>query len=550
MTTRTTTPTQPTTQPTNHPTYQSTNLPIYQPTDQLPHHDTVAILDFGAQYSQLIARRVREGHVYCELFPCSARPEKVLALKPKGFILSGGPASVYEPGAPRLPGYVLESGQPVLGICYGMQLLAQGLGGRVAPASEREYGPAELIVSDPASPLFAGLPSSLQVWMSHGDRVEALPPGFSALAVTDNSPVAAMGHRARGLYGVQFHPEVTHTPLGQEILDNFLLRVCGCQADWTPSAFIEESVARIRAQVGGGQVALGLSGGVDSAVTAKLIHRAVGDQLTCIFVDTGLLRRGEPAQVVRTFQGEQGMRLIPVNATEEFLAALEGVADPAQKRQIIGEKFIRIFEREARRLGQIDFLGQGTIYPDVIESAGTGRGGAAVIKRHHNVGGLPPDMDFELVEPLRNLFKDEVRQVGEQLGLPRRLVWRHPFPGPGLAVRVLGEVTWERLETLRQADAILLHELEASGWYDRAAQAFAVLLPEARSTGVAGDSPSFGQTIVLRAVVTDDFMTASPAELPYELLTAVSAGILNEVPDVTRVVYDLSTKPPATIEWL
>ena len=554
---------------------RSTSLPTFnllslgQKTKGLPtQHDTIAILDFGAQYSQLIARRVRQANVYCELFPWDAPPDQVLALRPKGFILSGGPTSVYEPGAPSLPRYVLESGRPVLGICYGMQLLAHDLGGRVAPGAEREYGPAAMTVVGPDSLLFSTLPSSLSVWMSHGDRIEGLPPGFSVLATTDNSPVAAMGHREHGLYGVQFHPEVTHTPLGQEILSNFVHRICGCQADWTPGAFIEESIARIRAQVGDGQVVLGLSGGVDSAVTATLIHRAVGDQLTCIFVDTGMLRQGEPAQVVETFQREQDMRLVAVNATEEFLEALAGVTDPTQKRRIIGEKFVRIFEQEAlrlhppslgrktkgpgqaKRLGKIDFLGQGTIYPDVIESAGTGRGGAAVIKHHHNVGGLPSDIEFELVEPLRYLFKDEVRRVGKELELPRRLISRHPFPGPGLAVRILGEITWGRLETLRQADAIFLQELEAAGWYDQVAQAFAVLLPETRSTGVAGDSARFGQTIALRAVVTDDFMTASPALLPYDLLTTVSARILNEVPDVTRVVYDLSTKPPATIEWL
>jgi GMP synthase (glutamine-hydrolysing) len=528
----------------------SANLSTSQPASSPTHHDTIVVLDFGAQYSQLIARRVREAHVYCELFPWNAPPEQVLALRPKGIILSGGPASVYEPGAPTLPNYVLENGRPVLGICYGMQLLAHNLDGQVAPATEREYGPAELTVVAPDSPLFAHLSSPLAVWMSHGDRIETLPSGFSVLATTDNSPLAAMGHPARGLYGVQFHPEVTHTPRGQEILSNFIHHICGCRADWTPGAFIKESADHIRAQVGDGQVLLGLSGGVDSAVTAALVHQAVGAQLTCIFVDTGLLRQGEPAQVVETFERRQAVHLVAVNAVEEFLEALSGLTDPAQKRRVIGEKFVRVFEREAQRLGRFDFLAQGTIYPDVIESAGTDRGGAAVIKHHHNVGGLPPDLPFELVEPLRYLFKDEVRRVGEELGLPRRLVWRHPFPGPGLAVRILGEVTWPRLETLRQADAIFLEELETTDWYDRVAQAFAVLLPETRSTGVAGDAARFGQTIVLRAVTTDDFMTASPAPLPYKLLTQVSARVLNEVPDVTRVVYDLSTKPPATIEWL
>jgi GMP synthase (glutamine-hydrolysing) len=508
--------------------------------------EAIAILDFGSQYSQLIARRVREAMVYCELFRWDEPARRVLALQPRGFILSGGPASVYEDGAPVLPDYVLQQGVPVLGICYGMQLLAQALGGQVALASEREYGPADLTVTDPASPLFAGLPFSMRVWMSHGDRIEVLPPGFVALATTANSPVAAMGHSQRHIYGLQFHPEVVHTPQGQQIIRNFLFHICGLQGTWTAGSFIEEAVARIRAQVGEGRVVCGLSGGVDSAVTAALVHRAVGDQLTCIFVDTGLLRRGEPQQVVDTFRRQQGITLVAVDAADEFLLALAGVTDPEQKRRIIGEKFVRVFEREARQLGQIDFLAQGTIYPDVIESAG--RPHAQRIKTHHNVGGLPQDMRLQLIEPLRELFKDEVRAVGEALGLPEDIVWRHPFPGPGLAVRIVGEVTPERVRTLQAADAIVLEELRAAGWYRRTAQAFAVLLP-VRSVGVMGDGRAYGHVVAVRAVTTDDFMTASWARLPYEVLSRISTRIVNEVAGVTRVVYDISDKPPATIEW-
>ncbi len=515
-------------------------------------HETVVVLDFGSQYSQLIARRVREAAVYCELVPYHTPAEEVMRLQPLGFILSGGPASVYAADAPHLPDYVLQSGRPVLGICYGMQLLAHHLGGQVDPAPQREYGPARIELTDVDNLLFAGARAmagnSLAVWMSHGDRITQLPSGFQVLARSANSPIAAMGDVQRHLYGLQFHPEVVHTPQGMQIISAFLYDICGCKGGWTPGNFIEEMVQSIRARVGNGQVICGLSGGVDSAVTATLIHRAIGDQLTCIFVNNGLMRLGEPEQVVATFRNHMGMRLIAVDATEQFLADLQGVTDPELKRKRIGARFIRVFEAEAARLGRVDFLAQGTLYPDVIESTAPDRAVAAKIKTHHNVGGLPPDMRFQLIEPLRYLFKDEVRRVGEALGLPRQIVWRHPFPGPGLAVRVLGEVTWERLETLRYADAIFIEELWASGWYERTAQAFAVLLP-VQTVGVMGDARTYAYVVALRAITTEDFMTADWARLPDDLLARVSNRIVNEVKGVNRVVYDISSKPPATVEW-
>lgn len=514
--------------------------------------DAIAIIDFGSQYTQLIARRVREAQVYCELFPWDAPAGQVQALQPKGYILSGGPASVYAPGAPAVPPYVLASGLPVLGICYGMQALTHLLGGQVAASGEREYGLARVESGGP-NPLLP--PGSHQVWMSHGDRILALPAGFAALARSDNSPIAAMGHAERRIYGVQFHPEVRHTPRGKEILQRFVLEICAARPQWTPDSIIQQAVERIRSQTAGERVLSAVSGGVDSSVATALVHRAIGGRLDAVFVDTGMLRQGERLQVEAAFRRALGPNLSVVDASDQFLAALRGVSEPEVKRRIIGENFIRAFEAQARRLGQPRFLLQGTIYPDVVESSAPDRAKADRIKTHHNVGGLPPDLKFELVEPLRYLFKDEVRAVGEALGLPRELVWRQPFPGPGLAVRCLGEITTERLERLRVADAIFTAELEQAGLlYRRSddegaiAQAFAVLLP-VRSVGVMGDQRTYQETIALRAVTSEDFMTADWARLPYDLLAKVANQIVNEVEGVNRVVYDVTSKPPATIEW-
>jgi GMP synthase (glutamine-hydrolysing) len=510
--------------------------------------EAIAVIDFGSQYSQLILRRVREAHVYCELVTYDAPYEEAQRLQPKGFILSGGPASVYDHGAPSLPHYVLESGLPVLGICYGMQLLAHRLAGLVGRAEEREYGLAELQISDLSSPLFAGLPFSQSVWMSHGDRIEQLPSGFKALAHTVNSPLAAMGDEERQLYGLQFHPEVSHTPYGAAIITNFLYDICGCEGTWTPQSFIEQSVGQIRAQVGSRKVICALSGGVDSTVAATLVQTAIGEQLTCIFVDHGLLRRGEVERNIDLFQRQLGLSVIHVDANHRFRQRLKGVVDPEEKRRIIGEEFIRVFEDEAAKLGPIDYLVQGTLYPDVIESAGVDTKGAARIKTHHNVGGLPSRMIFSLVEPLRYLFKDEVREVGLELGLSEEVVYRHPFPGPGLAVRIVGEVTEERLAVLRAADSIVVEEVERAALYREIWQCFAVLTP-IRSVGVMGDGRTYEYVVAVRAVTSEDGMTADWAPLPPEVLARISNRIVNEVPGVNRVVYDVTSKPPSTIEW-
>jgi GMP synthase (glutamine-hydrolysing) len=509
--------------------------------------DSIAILDFGSQYAQIIARRVREAQVYCELFPWDAPPEKILSIAPRGFILSGGPRSVYEENAPYIQDFIFETGLPILGICYGMQALTHALGGQVDPSAQREYGHAEIkpLLS---TPLLSALS---RVWMSHGDRITRLPEGFSALARSGGSPYAAMGDLDRKYFGVQFHPEVHHTPHGEKLLRHFVIDVCGVKPEWTPRSIIEEAVERVRRQVGEGRVLAAVSGGVDSSVAAALVHEAVGDRLVAVFVDTGLLRKNEGEQVASAFRDHLHSELVTVDAGEEFLSALAGVTDPEQKRRIVGEKFIRVFEAQARQLGQPRFLVQGTIYPDVVESSAPERNKAEKIKTHHNVGGLPEDMQFELVEPLRYLFKDEVRAVGEALGLPASLVWRQPFPGPGLTVRCLGEVTRARVSRLRAADAILIEELSGAGFLGRGAQtsqAFVVLLP-VRSVGVMGDQRTYQEAAAIRAVTTEDFMTADWARLPHDLLARISSRIVNEVDGINRVVYDITSKPPATIEW-
>ena len=505
--------------------------------------ELIAVIDLGSQYAQLIARRVRESRVYCEVLPHTTRWAELSDRNVKGVILSGGPASVYEEGAPRVDPELINGQVPVLGICYGMQLMAHELGGEVVAEGKREYGPATVEISE-GVPIFAGLRPQERVWMSHGDSVRRPPRGFHVAGRSGTVPIAAITD-GDTRFGVQFHPEVQHTPSGMDILRNFVLSVCGCSGDWTPASFVEEAVAEVRTRVGDRRALCALSGGVDSAVAAALVARAIGERLVCVFVDTGLLREHEPEQVVATFRDR--VTLVAVDAERRFLARLAGVEDPETKRTIIGEEFVRVFEAETERHGPIDVLVQGTIYPDVIESRAASDA-AARIKTHHNVGGLPADMRLQVVEPLRRLFKDEVRRVGVELGLPEDILWRHPFPGPGLAVRVLGEVTKERLDTLRRADAIFLEELREAGLYNSVAQAFAVLT-SVKSVGVMGDYRTYGDVLALRAVTTDDFMTADWARLPHELLARVASRIVNEVPTVNRVVYDITSKPPGTIEW-
>ena len=518
-------------------------------------HQKILILDFGSQVTQLIARRVREQQVYCELHPFDISEQFIRDFAPQGIILSGGPNSVYEADDWRAPQVVFELGVPVLGICYGMQTMAIQLGGKVEGSSKREFGYAEMRARG-HSELFRGFEDRvtpeghgmLDVWMSHGDKVTELPPGFKVIGSNESAPIAAMADEERRFYAVQFHPEVTHTLKGKEMFSRFVHDICGCGRDWTMPGYIDGAVARIRAQVGNEEVILGLSGGVDSSVAAALIHRAIGDQLTCVFVDNGLLRLNEAGQVMETFARSLGVKVIHVDAADQFMGHLKGVSDPEQKRKIIGREFVEVFQAESQKLKNARWLAQGTIYPDVIESAGAKTGKAHTIKSHHNVGGLPETLNLKLLEPLRELFKDEVRELGVALGLPHDMVYRHPFPGPGLGVRILGEVKHEFAELLRRADAIFIDELRASGWYEKTSQAFAVFLP-VKSVGVMGDGRTYEYVVALRAVETQDFMTAHWAELPHSLLGKVSNRIINEVRGINRVVYDISGKPPATIEW-
>ncbi|MDF2181479.1 glutamine-hydrolyzing GMP synthase [Neptuniibacter sp. CAU 1671] len=520
------------------------------------HAQRILILDFGSQYTQLIARRIREIGVYCEIHAWDMPPEEIEAFAPKGIILAGGPESVTEGNSPRAPELVFDMGVPVLGICYGMQTMAEQLGGKVSTSDKREFGYAQVRLDSSPSRLLEGIEDHvanhggllLDVWMSHGDKVTTLPEGFTVIASTDSAPIAAMCHPQKKLFGVQFHPEVTHTKQGGRILERFVIEICGTDALWNSANIINDQIEKVRQQVGNNKVLLGLSGGVDSSVVAALLHKAIGDQLTCVFVDNGLLRKAEGDQVMDMFAKNMGVRVIRADAEELFLGRLEGENDPEKKRKIIGNTFIEVFDDEATKLKDVKFLAQGTIYPDVIESAAAKTGKAHVIKSHHNVGGLPEDMQFELVEPLRELFKDEVRKLGLELGLPYDMVYRHPFPGPGLGVRILGEVKKTYADILREADAIFIEELHNSGWYHKTSQAFAVFLP-VKSVGVVGDGRRYEYVIALRAVETIDFMTARWAHLPYELLEKVSSRIINEIPQVSRVTYDVSSKPPATIEW-
>lgn len=522
------------------PKGQHENVPL--------HTETIVILDFGSQYSRLIARRIRETNVFCEIVPWDAPPDILNEQDVKGIVLSGGPNSVYEDGAPMAPAWAFDAGVPILGICYGMQLLAHQLGGKVLPGLEREYGHSVIHKDGASIDLLDGLDGDIPVWMSHGDRIEDLPPGFRSMAYSDNSPVAVMGSDEQKMFGIQFHPEVVHTPQGAEILRNFTYRVCGASGNWTPANFVTDAVRRVQEQVGDGRVICALSGGVDSTVAAALIHKAIGDRLTCIFVDNGLLRRGEADRVRNVFARDLGVNLIFADETERFLSALKGVTDPEVKRKRIGEEFINVFEEVAKRIGQVDYLAQGTLYPDVIESTSAETNAAHKIKTHHNVGGLPEHMNLKLVEPLRYMFKDEVRSAGRQLGISDQAVNRQPFPGPGLAIRTIGEVTHDKLEILRAADWIVIDEIKDAGLYDKLWQSFAVLT-NTQTVGVMGDRRTYQYVVAIRAVQSQDAMTADWARLPYDTLARISNRIVNEVPEVNRVVLDITSKPPGTIEW-